>query len=72
MRVRSNKIQTFELGRGHCRLTGMMSRRTIRIVASFLVILIGSASTIFSYDASPGQSITDTLVKPGIHDILDY
>jgi len=46
----------------------MMSRRTIRIVALFLVILIGSATTIFSYDASLGQSITDTLVKPGIHD----
>jgi glucan phosphoethanolaminetransferase (alkaline phosphatase superfamily) len=42
----------------------MMSRRTIRIVAFVLVVLIAGASTVFTYDVVLGRSITDTFVEP--------
>lgn len=42
----------------------MMSRRTIRIVALLLVILIGSATTVFTYDVISGRSITDAFPRP--------
>ncbi|HEY5885113.1 MAG TPA: hypothetical protein VIT88_10525 [Pyrinomonadaceae bacterium] len=42
----------------------MMSRRTVRIVAALLVILIATATTVFTYDVILGGSITDTFVEP--------
>jgi hypothetical protein len=50
----------------------MMSRRTIRMVALLLVILIASASTVFTYDVLLGTSITDTFVDPEQNSTLDY
>jgi hypothetical protein len=50
----------------------MMSRRTIRIVALLLVVLITSASTVFTYDMVLGASITDTFVEPESKGTLDW
>jgi hypothetical protein len=50
----------------------MMSRRTIRIVALLLVVLIASASTVFTYDMVLGTSITDTFVEPQPKGTLDW
>jgi len=50
----------------------MMSRRTIRIVALLLVILIASASFVFTYDVLLGTSITDTFAEPEPKGTLDY
>ena len=57
-------MQTLELGHRHCTLKAMMSRRTIRIVALLLVILIGSATTLFTYDVIAGRSVTDAPIEP--------
>jgi len=65
-------MQTFELWHKHCTLADMMSRRTIRIVALLLVILIASASTVFTYDVLLGTSITDTFVDPDANSTLDF
>jgi hypothetical protein len=50
----------------------MMTRRTIRIVALLLVILIASASSVFTYDVLLGTSITDTFIEPEPKSTLDY
>ena len=42
----------------------MMSRRTIRIIALFLALLMVGASTFLGYDVFTDKPLTDSFVEP--------